>query len=161
MEWGLGSYSLSYSSPVPNKPYGFCGRKAMDLCIYGSMRKAPFIRGREAPHHHHHHIYIYIYIGPCVKHQVSRFGLAVRLVSGRTSVRYRFGSPFSSKRLWFVNTVLWLCPSLPTETLKWFSSLPIVVQKSFWWWQCSDRYIISLFPHLHTPSPPPPPSPRP
>ena len=32
---------------------------------------------------------------------VSRFGLAVRrygLVSGRTSVRYRFGSPFSSKR---------------------------------------------------------------
>ena len=34
---------------------------------------------------------------------VSRFGLAVgvRLVSGRTSVRYRFGSPFSSERLWF------------------------------------------------------------
>ena len=34
--------------------------------------------------------------------RVSRFGLAVRryrLVSGRTSVRYRFGSPFSSKRL--------------------------------------------------------------
>ena len=38
---------------------------------------------------------------------VSRFGLAVRrLVSGRTSVRYRFGSPFSSKRLWFVDTCL-------------------------------------------------------
>ena len=39
---------------------------------------------------------------------VSRFGLAVRrrLVSGRTSVRYHFGSPFSSKRLWFVDTVL-------------------------------------------------------
>ena len=31
--------------------------------------------------------------------------LFVRLVSGRTSVRYRFGSPFSSKR-WFVDTVL-------------------------------------------------------
>ena len=30
----------------------------------------------------------------------------VRLVSGRTSVRYRFGSPFSSKRWWFVDTVL-------------------------------------------------------
>ena len=28
-----------------------------------------------------------------------------RLVSGRTSVRYRFGCPFSSKRLWFVDTV--------------------------------------------------------
>ena len=40
------------------------------------------------------------------------------------------------------------------ETLKWFSSLPILMQESFWWCQCSDRYIISLFPHLHTPSPP-------
>ena len=25
------------------------------------------------------------------------------------------------------------------------------MQESFWWWQCSDWYIISLFPHLHTP----------
>ena len=25
------------------------------------------------------------------------------------------------------------------------------MQKSFWWWQCSDRYIISLSPHLHNP----------
>ena len=54
-----------------------------------------------------------------------------------------------------MDTVLWLCPSLPAETLKWLSSLPILMQKSFWWWQCSDRYIISLFPNLHTPSPPP------
>ena len=30
----------------------------------------------------------------------------LRLVSGRTSVRYRFGSPFSSERLWFVDTGL-------------------------------------------------------
>ena len=41
------------------------------------------------------------------------------------------------------------------ETLKWLSSLPIVIQESFWWSQCSDRYILSLFPHLHTPTPPP------
>ena len=27
-EVGPGSHSLSHSSPVPNKPYGFCGRKA-------------------------------------------------------------------------------------------------------------------------------------
>ena len=40
------------------------------------------------------------------------------------------------------------------ETLKWLSSLPILMQESFWWWQCSDRYIISLSPHLHTPFPP-------
>ena len=26
------------------------------------------------------------------------------------------------------------------------------MQVSFWWWQYSDRYIISLFPHIHTPS---------
>ena len=26
------------------------------------------------------------------------------------------------------------------------------MQKSFWWWQCSGRYIISLSPYLHTPS---------
>ena len=24
------------------------------------------------------------------------------------------------------------------------------MQESLWWWQCSDRYIIALFPHLHT-----------
>ena len=50
-----------------------------------------------------------------------------------------------------MDTVLWFCPSLPTETLKWLSSLPILRQESFCWWQRSDRYIISLFHHLHTP----------
>ena len=39
------------------------------------------------------------------------------------------------------------------ETAKWLSSLPILMQESFWWWQCSDRYIISLFPHLNSPVP--------
>ena len=83
------------------------------------------------------------------------------LVSRRTSVRYCFSSPFSSKRLWFVDTVLWLCLSLPTETLKWLSSLPTLMQESCWWWQCSDRYIISLFPPSKPPSAPPPPPPPP
>ena len=27
------------------------------------------------------------------------------------------------------------------ETLKWLSSLPVLIQESFWWWQCCDRYI--------------------
>ena len=40
------------------------------------------------------------------------------------------------------------------ETLKWLSSLPTLMQKSFWWGQCSNRYIISLSPHLHSPFPP-------
>ena len=37
------------------------------------------------------------------------------------------------------------------ETLKWLSSLPTLMQQSFRWWHCSDRYIISLPPHLHSP----------
>ena len=37
------------------------------------------------------------------------------------------------------------------QTLKCLSSLPILMQESFWWRRCSDRYIISLSPHLHTP----------
>ena len=32
----------------------------------------------------------------------------VRPVSGRTTVGYRFGSPFSSKRLWFVDSLVTL-----------------------------------------------------
>ena len=32
-------------------------------------------------------------------------------------------------------------PFTINETLKWHSSLPILMQDSFWWWQCSVRYI--------------------
>ena len=38
------------------------------------------------------------------------------------------------------------------ETLKWLSSLPTLMQESFWWWQCSDRYILSLSPTSIPPS---------
>ena len=49
---------------------------------------------------------------------------------------------------------MWLCQTLTmNETLKWLSSLPILIQESFWWWQCSDRYIISLFHHRQSPVP--------
>ena len=40
------------------------------------------------------------------------------------------------------------------ETLKWLSSLPILMQESYWRWRCSHRYIISLSPHPHNPFPP-------
>ena len=40
-----------------------------------------------------------------------------------------------------MDTVLWLCPSQINETLKWISSLPIFMQESFWWWQCSSSSI--------------------
>ena len=90
----------------------------------------------------------------------------IRLVSRKAPTWFHFSSPFSSKRLWFVDTVLWLYPSQLIKTIKWLSSLPILMHETFWWWQCSDRCITSLFPHLHTPMslqlpPPPPPQPHP
>ena len=45
-----------------------------------------------------------------------------------------------------MDTVLWLCPSGCSVT-EWNikmahpPSLPTLIQESFWWWQCSDRYI--------------------
>ena len=44
------------------------------------------------------------------------------------------------------------------EALKWLLSLPISMQESFWWSQCSERDIISRFPSLHTPPPIPVPN---
>ena len=67
-------------------------------------------------------------------------------------VQISFGSPFSSKVLVCGYCLVTFALTI-NETLKWLSSLPILMQKSFWWWQCSDRYIISLFSHLHTPFP--------
>ena len=55
----------------------------------------------------------------------------------------------SLQKLWFADTVLWL-PLIINEAFKWFSPLPVLMQISFWRWQCSLRY-----------SPPPPPHPTP
>ena len=82
-----------------------------------------------------------------VIYTVKKKKTAVRLVSRSTSVRFRgFGSRFSSKRLWFVDNE-W--------NIKRLSSLPILMQESFWWWQWSDRYIYIIFLF------PPPPYPLP
>ena len=70
-----------------------------------------------------------------------------------TSVRIRFGSPFSSKVVVWGHCLVTLSLTI-NETSKWLSSLPTLMQESFWWWQCSDRYIISFSPHLPTPFPP-------
>ena len=61
--------------------------------------------------------------------RVSRFGLAV---GRRTSVRIRFGSPFSSKVVVCGHCLVTLSLTI-NETLKWLSSLPILMQESFWW----------------------------
>ena len=73
----------------------------------------------------------------------------VRLVNRGTSVRICFGSPFSALKVVVCGHCL-VTPSLTiNEILKWLSWLPILMQKSFWWWRCSDRYIFF-------PLPPPP-----
>ena len=91
----------------------------------------------------------------------------------------RFGSPFSSNNNFNVSLIVkdkvtrqcqpttvivvgghcLVTLSLTiNQTLKWIWSLPILMQESFWWWQCSDRYIIYLYLHLCTPFLPPPPT---
>jgi len=52
---------------------------------------------------------------------------SIRLVSGRTSVRYRFGSPFSSKIVVCGQCLVTLSLTI-NETITWLSSLPILMQ---------------------------------
>ena len=66
---------------------------------------------------------------------VSLCGLSVRRQAGKpqgTSVGIRFGSPFSSKVVVCGHYLVTLSFTI-TETLKWFSSLPILMQESFKW----------------------------
>ena len=66
---------------------------------------------------------------------VSRFGLAVRryrLVSRATSVRIHFGYPFLFKKLWSADSLVTLSLTI-NETLKWLTSLLILMHESFWW----------------------------
>ena len=54
-----------------------------------------------------------------------------KLVSRGTSVRIRFCSPFSSEVVVCGHCLLTLSLTI-NETLKWLSSLPILMQESFW-----------------------------
>ena len=54
---------------------------------------------------------LYLWQLLCMKSYVSQSGLAVRLESRWASAQFCIGSPFPSKRLWFVDSVLWLRPS--------------------------------------------------
>ena len=67
-----------------------------------------------------------------------------------TFISLRLSFLFKGCGLWTLS-----CDFVPhnTETLKWLSSLPTLMRKSFWWWQCSDRYIISLSLTSISPSP--------
>ena len=78
-------------------------------------------------------------------------GQGITEAGGRTSARFCFGS-FSSKVVVRGHRLVTLSPTIrPNEALKWLSSLLILwMKESFWCWQCSDRYIISL---SHSPGP--------
>ena len=72
---------------------------------------------------------------------VSSFGLApLRRYAGkqRDHGSNRFGSPFSSKVVVCGHCLVTLSLTIK-ETLKWLSSLPILMQESFWKLQCSVR----------------------
>ena len=57
----------------------------------------------------------------------------LRLVSRGTSVRICFGSPFSASEVVVCGHCLVALSLTINETLKWLSSLPTLMQKSFWW----------------------------
>ena len=63
-----------------------------------------------------------------------------------------FCSPFSSKAV-----VYGLCfvtlPCIVTATLKWLSSLPVIMLESFWWWRCSIRCSLPFPPTSWDPGP--------
>ena len=59
-----------------------------------------------------------------------------------TSVRFPASALLSLQKLRFMDTVT--LPLTINETQQWLSSLPILMQGSFWWWQCSFRYNLPL-----------------
>ena len=73
-----------------------------------------------------------------------RFSLGGSGVSSsrRTLVRFRFGS--LSTKIVICGQCLPTLPFMINETLKWLSSLPILMQESLWWWWCIVRYSLSL-----------------
>ena len=72
----------------------------------------------------------------CTVTPMSRFGS-----EARRKLRHWFDSAlvsFSLQKLLAVNSLVTLSLTI-NETLKWLSLLPILMQESFWWWQCSDQ----------------------
>ena len=71
-----------------------------------------------------------------VAHLVSRSGLAVRLQAGRQkglgSIPLRLFLLFEKVAVVCGHCLVTLSPTI-TETLKWLSSLPILMQEPLWW----------------------------
>ena len=78
---------------------------------------------------------------------VSRYGGRPALWKAEGPRFDSFSALRSLQNFWLMDTVLWLCLSI-NEKLKRLSSLPILMQASFWWWRCSVGY------HIPHPQPP-------
>ena len=65
----------------------------------------------------------------------SRSGLAVRRLAEGPRLDSTSALPSLQK-----GCGLWTLSLTISETSKWLSSLPVLMQGSSWWWQCSDRY---------------------
>ena len=77
---------------------------------------------------------------------VSWFGLTVRhsINNQRELGSKPLRLSFSSKVIVCGHCLVILSLTI-NKTLKWLSSVPILMQESFWWYKCSDRYVISVF----------------
>ena len=74
---------------------------------------------------------------------VIRFGLAVALIKDLGSIPLRFSLLF--KKVVVSGHCLVTLSLTINETIKWLSSLPISMRKSFWWWQRSDTVVTVMF----------------
>ena len=98
-----------------------------------------------------------LYMGQdCTEHALEFVGLSHMGSSGDT-LRASLSGIFLQTLPEYVAPVKGHSLSLTiSEILKCLSSLPALMQKSFWRRQCNDRYIISLSPNLHSPFSPSP-----
>ena len=90
-----------------------------------------------------------------IKKIMLKAGLPPERRSGEDGDPMIFSPPFFfswvCEPVWLIGLWTLSCHFVPHnyETLKCLSLLPILMQKSFWWRQCSDRYNYNL------PQPPP------
>ena len=94
--------------------------------VFGGFKLSPFLEGRGCCH---------VRSWRQSPLTVSRFGLAARpRFDSASGLLYQ-----DSGVVVYGHCLVTLLLTI-NETLKWLSSLPILMQESFWWWQCSDRY---------------------
>ena len=128
------------------------GMHQLILHVHGPSMPDHITHGDGCPHR------IHICLVGTLKHRevfVSRFGLAVKHYAGKqkglSSILLQLS--FLIKKDVVCGHCLVTLSLTINETLKWFSSLPISMQVILMVTVYSDRYKISLFPHLHWPVP--------